>query len=69
MKYPFKEGQTIEYYALHCIEQRHKHVSKMHEHLWWNQHKKLNRRSLSAALQRLKKDGVVKYDGLWHFAT
>ncbi len=71
MKYPFIESptQTTEYYVLHALESGcHPQAYGIEGYL----NRKFNaapamfdRKKISGALQRLKKSGLVVYDGRW----
>lgn len=74
MKYPFIESpkQTTEYYVLHALESGcHPQAYGIEGYL----NRKMNtapvmftRQQISAALQRLKKAGLVTHDGRWLLA-
>lgn len=71
MKYPFIESptQTTEYYVMHALESGcHPQAYGIEGYL----NRKMNaapatftRKQVSAALQRLKKAGLVIYNGRW----
>lgn len=69
MKYKFidQPQQTVEYYTLHALE--HGCAQACHaEHYLGKLGKHFTRRQISAALQRLKRAGIVRNDGKWELS-
>ena len=65
MKYPLINGQTIEYYVLHALEQDKPQAHYMRKYLQ-RAGLKLTSAQVSGALQRLRNEGVVvRDDGMW----
>ncbi len=61
----FIEGQTIDYYVLYALENdKHQacHIKSFLARKHWLGYSSTQ---ISSSLQRLKKDGLVKYDCRW----
>lgn len=62
MKYPLMPGQTVEYLVLHALESNMVDVWGIRKHLLLRgPDYMLWPRQISGALQRLKRDGIVKH--------
>ena len=62
MKYPLMPGQTVEYLVLHALESNMVDVWGIRKHLLLKgPGYMLWPRQISGALQRLKRDGIVKH--------
>lgn len=64
LKYPLAAGQTNEYMVLHALEQNERTVRGIRSHIGicartLSGVERLSSRQISAALQRLKADGLV----------
>lgn len=62
MKYPLMPGQTVEYLVLHALESNMVDAWGIRKHLLLQGPDYMLRpRQISWALQRLKRDGIVKH--------
>ena len=62
MKYPLMPGQTVEYLVLHALESNMVDAWGIRKHLLLQGPDYMLRpRQISGALQRLKRDGIVKH--------
>lgn len=62
---PFIEGQTIDYYVLYALENNKHQACYIEMFLCRKHQKEFTRSQISNSLQRLKKEGLAKYNGRW----